>query len=65
MQFTRETNRAFDLWLTRSLVAQYASALQEDVPERLLAIIREQPSRPRIAADTVLVHPAHGYAGSC
>ena len=65
MQFRRESNRAFDLWLARSLVAQYASALQEDVPERLLAMIREQPSRPHVVTDTAPVRDARGCAGSC
>ncbi len=64
MQFTRETNRAFDLWLNRSLAARYASTLREDVPEELLALLGKQSSRPDIA-DAAPVRDARGCAGSC
>ena len=64
MQFTRETDRAFDLWLNRSLAAQYASVLREDVPEQLLALVRGQPSHPR-GVDAAPARDALGCAGTC
>ena len=55
MQFTRETDRAFDLWLVRSLSAQYAPALLEDMPRELLALLAEPQARAgRRAGGTAL-----------
>lgn len=43
MQFAGEGDKAFDLWLTRSLAGQYALALLEDVPCTLLALLEGLP----------------------
>ena len=59
MQSTRETNGAFNLWLVRSLSAQYAPTLLEDVPRELLALLAEPPARMG-APDAAAPHPAWG-----
>lgn len=54
MRFTHDADRAFDLWLTRSLTRQYAAALTEAVPEELLALLREPPAPAQHAGGQLL-----------
>ena len=60
MQSTRDTNRAFDLWLVRSLSAQYAPTLLEDIPRELLALLVEPQARTGGRDGVAPPHPARG-----